>query len=84
MQVKRRKEKFLRELAHFEYLKKRGLTSFEIADSLIHGMFEMMRIGLEKKYPTLSPKEIDKKMREIAELDLKIKNKRKRGWHGRV
>ena len=76
-----RKAKVQRELAHFEYLKKKGLTSLEIADRLNHEMFETMKIGLKMKYPNDSEEFILQKMREIAELNIKIKSCRKRRDH---
>lgn len=76
-------EKFLRDKQHFDYLKKRGLTSLEIADRLIHNMFVMMRAGLECKYPDSTPQEINEKMRKISERELSIRNKRVRPRNGR-
>ena len=72
----RQMEKFRLEIRHFDYLKEKGLTSLEIADTLVHQMFEMMKMGLKNRYPHLSPNEISMKMREISKQELEIRNKR--------
>jgi len=74
----RQLEKFRLEQRHFEYLKNKGQTSLEIADTLIHQMFVMMKIGLEKRNPHLTTDEVKEKMREISERELRIRNKRTR------
>ena len=59
-------------------LEKKGLKSLEIADNLIHQMFEIMRIGLKNRYPQLSPEELKNKMRDISRREQMIRNKRTR------
>jgi hypothetical protein len=81
--AQRRKEKFLLEIKHFEYLKRRGLTSLEIAESLIHNMFVAMEEGIRQKDPNITTQELSQRMREISERELLIRNKRKRSTHGR-
>jgi len=68
-----RKAKFFREQSHLAYLKNKGLSNLEIAGRLIHEMLALLKAGVQKKYPDASESEIDQKMREIAELDHKIK-----------
>ena len=74
----RQLEKFQLEQRHFEYLKKKGLTSLEIADFLIHQMFEMMESGLKNRNPNLTTEQLKQEMRKISERELQIRNKRAR------
>ena len=72
---KERFAKFKRELDHFTYLKKKGYTSLEIADILIHEMLETLRIGIQMRYPNADDEEIKRKMMQIALQDLSLKKR---------
>ncbi|TFG16976.1 MAG: hypothetical protein EU530_11270 [Promethearchaeota archaeon] len=75
----RQLEKILLEQRHFDYLKNKGFTSLEIADILIHQMFEMMIFGMKQRNPQLTPEELKQNMRNISERELEIRSKRIRG-----
>ncbi len=75
----RQLEKFQLEQRHFDYLKKKGFTSLEIADTLIHQMFEMMIFGLKQRNPQLTPEELKENLRNITKRELEIRSKRIRG-----
>ena len=68
-----RKEKFLREQSHLLYLKNKGMSNLEIAGRLIPEMLMLLKAGVQARYPDASTSEIDQKLREIAEFDMKIK-----------
>ncbi len=71
------REKFFRELEHYERLRERGLTSFEIADRLIEDMLILFEIGFRKRYPDASEEDLVKKMRtHILALDRAKKERR--------
>ena len=72
--LKRRIEKFRTNESHFKYLMKKGYSSIEIMDKIIHELLVILKEGLKSKYTELTEKDILKKMREISENELKLKS----------
>ncbi len=75
-------EKFKREWRHFKYLEKQGFTSLEIADKLVHEMFEAMKMGLRTRFPQKSEAEIQQELRKIMELNRKMQEIKRRDRNG--
>ncbi len=71
--AKRQWQKFDEEERHFQYLAAKGYTSVKIADTLIHNMFEIMKVGIKNQHPDFTEEQILDQLREIITEDKSFK-----------
>ena len=70
-----RRQKLRNEIESARRIRERGLHPLDVLDELISGMTGLMRIGILKESPNATEEQILKKMRELAKLNKKVRNK---------
>ncbi|TXT59485.1 MAG: hypothetical protein BAJALOKI1v1_1410009 [Promethearchaeota archaeon] len=54
------------------------IEPLEVADSFISSSFQLMKEGISRRFPKLSPKELNEKVQQHLSINQKIHTKRKR------
>ncbi len=74
-----RKKKIHDEITAAIRLLSKQVEPIEVGDKFIHNIFKLMKDGISNRYPELTEKEIQQKIKDTLSLTRKIKAHKKRG-----